>query len=101
MPLFNAMSPLNGGDLNDYYNPRAYPIDLAGGQQYMRPQTGMAVYPYPLAIGMVQGLCSQLNAMAFQLSMGKDSFGPWMGAPQGNLADVFPDITGGLPKVTG
>jgi len=98
---FNAISPLNGGNIDDWYNDRAYPIDLNGGQDYMRPQTGMSPFPYPLMVGAVSGFLSQFNALTLSEMVAKVPYGPWMGDPQGSLSMEFPDITGGLAKVSG
>jgi hypothetical protein len=98
---YSAMCPLNGGDLNDYYDDRAYPLDLNGAQDYTRYGGPIAPFPFPLIIGFVDGTVPQFNAMAFGEMHGKKASGPWMGAPQGSLQDVFPAFNGGMVKVTG
>jgi hypothetical protein len=101
MALFNAISPLNGGTLGTYYQDRNYPIDLNGAQDYMRPQLGMPVYPFPVVIGSVQGLVPCFDGMVFSTMLGKNPYGPYIGQGPRNLGGIFPDLSGGMAKVGG
>lgn len=101
MGLFNAISPLNGGKLSDYYNDRAYPIDLNGAQDYFRGPAVPSMFPFPLMIGAIAGGMNQVNAWTLAEMVAKKPFGPWMQAPQAPLQLAFPNIQGGLVKVSG
>lgn len=101
MPLFNAISPLNGGNVWDYYKDSDYPMDLNGSQDYMRPAKSVSPFPYPLALAYVQGLIPLMDRQTFFNMRGDTPFGPFIGAAPANLEAVFPSITGGLMKVGG
>lgn len=101
MSLFNAFSPLNGGEFGTYYNDRTYPLDLNGSQDYGRPALTQSPFPYPETLGFVQGLVPQFNGLELQAMWGKKAFGPWMEAPQGSFQLAFPDIQGSMMKVSG
>lgn len=101
MSLFNAISPLNGGNIGDYYKDWQYPLDLNGAQDYTRPQTGFSPFPYPLTVGYVSGLLPLMDAQTYFNMRGDQPFGPFIGAAPANLEAVFPNIQGGLQKVGG
>lgn len=103
MPLFNAISPLNGGDLHDYYNDREYPYDLNGALDFCRPATGVAIFPFPLVVPTVQGLLPIVDRQEYALMMGALPKGPVIDLLYNPAAasSTFPAINGGMVKVRG
>jgi hypothetical protein len=105
--MFNAFSPMAGGNLDTYFRKTEYPYDLDASLDYVRPATGISPFPYPLTIGYINGLIPLHNDLQYSMMHGKLPDGPWTGAfPANNNAGnqlqfVFPDMTGGLRKVKG
>lgn len=99
--LLNAISPLNGGNFQDYYKDWNYPVDLNGSLDYMRPQMHMAPMPYPETIGYVQGLLPLMDRLVWHDMKGKTPFGPYIGTVPYSLDAIFPSIGGGLAKSGG
>lgn len=101
---FSAFTPLAGGSLDTYKYPVEYPFDLDAGLDFTRPKTGVAIYPFPLSIGSVQGCLPLFDQLQYAMMKGELQNGPWAGAypntPQ-ELSFVFPDLQGGLMKVAG
>jgi alpha-glucuronidase len=101
--MFSAYTPLAGGRADTYQYPAEYPYDLDAGLDYTRPATGVSLFPFPQVIGYVQGLCPQYD----DLSRARSSVE--LNATVLNILNmsseqqalVFPDLTGGLRKVTG
>jgi hypothetical protein len=96
--MFNAFSPLSGGQMAGYYRDKDYPIDLNGALDYMRPASGVSVFPFPTVIGFIEGTLPLFDAQVFSTMWGERPTGPWMGAPQGPLDLAFPNIQGGFSK---
>lgn len=99
--MFNAFSPLAGGQLSTYYYDAEYPYDLNGSLDYTRPQTAFAIMPHPATIGAINGLLPQMTGIQIQQFMGGElPNGPWLGdtVPQSALLFAFPNIQGGLAK---
>ncbi|MDE2429505.1 MAG: hypothetical protein KGM99_12295, partial [Burkholderiales bacterium] len=98
---FNAISPLNGGQLNTYYYDAEYPYDLNGALDFVRPATGVSKFPYPQTIGHVEGLLPLFNGMEYSLMLGKTPFGTWVGQLPQDIGAIFPDVSGSMRKVGG
>jgi hypothetical protein len=101
MQTFNAICPLNGGQLNTYYRDNEYPYDLNGALDYTRPALGVSVFPYPQSIGFIDGLIPQFNQLEFSLMKGKNPYGTWVGDVPQDLSWIFPNMSGGMRKVGG
>jgi hypothetical protein len=103
MKMFSAFSPLNGGRADTYGYPVEYPYDLDGSLDFMRPATGVTLFPFPGVIGHVEGLCPQYDDMQRAVSSVQfnSSVLNILNMSTDQQAIVFPDIMGGLRKVTG
>lgn len=101
MSLFNAFSPLNGGQLNTYQYPTESPYDLDAGLDYTRPATGITPWPFPVIIGYVDGMIPLQNGLEYSLMLGKVPFGPGTGTQSAPTNVIFPNIMGSLLKVSG
>lgn len=100
--LMNAISPLNGGQLESYYNDRAYPLDLNGSQDYTRPQSGVSPFPFPVMLSnYIRGFVPMFDAFELNGMRAKSPYGPFIGSVPESLNAIFPDITGGIAKVGG
>jgi hypothetical protein len=101
--LFSAYTPLAGGQPDTYTRPVEYPYDLDAGLEYTRPATGVSVFPFPPVIGYVEGLCPQyddLSRARSSVQLNATILNMMALSPE-QRAQVFPDIMGGLRKVTG
>jgi len=101
MSLFSAFSPLNGGALNTYQYPTESPYDLDAGLDYTRGTNTMSSFPFPVVLGYVDGFVPTGNQMEFNLMLGKNTFGPYVGQTSAPMNMVFPNIMGSLSKVQG
>lgn len=92
MALFSpyAAPGIRAGEFSDYYNDRAYPLDLNAAQDYTRPAGAGAVFPFPVVIGAVQTKMALMDQLIFDGAVAKTPYGPWVGAPQGAPALAFP-----------
>lgn len=99
--MFNAFSPLNGGALSTYRYQSESPFDLDAGLDYTRKATGFSPFPFPVVLGYVEGIVPLNNNVEFQIMLGKVPFGPWSGDQSASLNMVFPNLMGGLAKVSG
>lgn len=99
--MFNAFSPLNGGNMNTYQYPSESPFDLDAGLDYTRPKTGEAIFPFPVLLGWVDGFVPLQNNLEYSIMHGRTPFGPWQGVQSAPNQMVFPNIMGSLAKVTG
>jgi hypothetical protein len=99
--MFSAFTPLAGGDLNNRtWAPAA--IDTTAELNFTRQPLSRGIDPYPQMIGAVQGCTHLFNDTEYALMLGKTPTGPWQGASaHPNLQAVFPNLQGGLAKVTG
>lgn len=98
---FSAFSPLAGGTPDTYFYGVEYPYDLDASLDYMRPQTGVSVFPFPETIGHVLGLCPLYGDLARRLAVPGYVSTELNILDNSNLPFVFPDINGGLRKVSG
>lgn len=103
MGIFNAFTPLAGGNINTYYQDSKYHLDLNAAQDYSRPQLTYAVIPCPPAIGYIDGLLPLFDSLQYGIMRGKTPFGPYMSAmpDAAQLSMIFPNVGGNLVKVTG
>jgi hypothetical protein len=104
MSLFNAFSPLNGGALNTYQYQSESPYDLDAGLDFTRPALGFSPFPFPVVTGYVEGVIPLHNNLEYSIMLGKEPFGPmyFNGGIQGAPVQmVFPNVMGGLAKVSG
>lgn len=99
--MFSAYSPLNGGSLQTYNYKSESPFDFDAGLDYTRQATGFSPFPFPVVLGYVEGLAPLNNNVEFQIMLGKVPFGPWSGQQSAPLEMVFPNLMGGLAKVSG
>jgi hypothetical protein len=100
---FSAYTPLAGGNPDTYKRPVEYPYDLDAGLEYTRPATGAAIFPFPPVIGHVEGLCPQyddLSRARSSVQLNGAVLNMLALSPEQRAA-VFPEIMGGLRKVTG
>lgn len=104
---FSVFSPLNGGTQDTYYYPNEYPYDLDAGLDYTRPATGRSIFPFPVGIGSVMGICpcyDELNRTILtesNVAINGTVFTNITGLGSDNRSIVFPDLMGGLRKVKG
>jgi hypothetical protein len=100
--MFNAFSPLNGGNFNTYNYASESPFDLDAGLDFTRQATGAAIYPFPVLLGYIDGFVPLQNNLEYSIMRGRVPFGPWSGGDQSAPnAMIFPNIMGSLSKVTG
>lgn len=101
--MFSAYTPMAGGQVSQREFSRKPVFDTVAELNFSRLPSYQATHPYPQVIGFVQGLLPLANEQEYAMMLGRTPFGPWMGPdntmPQ--LSAVFPNIQGGLPKVTG
>ena len=99
--MFNAFSPLNGGNLGTYAYATESPFDLDAGLDFTRQATGFSAFPFPVVLGYVDGFMPLCDTLEYSLMMGRKPFGPWQGDQSATNAVVFPNIMGSLMKVSG
>lgn len=99
--MFNAISPLNGGNLDTYSYPTESPYDLDAGLDFTRQATGFSPFPFPVVLGWIDGFIPLQNGLEYSIMLGKTPFGPWSGAQSVPDQIAFPNIMGSLAKVTG
>lgn len=99
--MFNAFSPLNGGNLATYGYPTESPFDLDAGLDYVRPKTGDTLFPFPVVTGWIDGYTPLFNKLEYSLMLGKVPAGPWTGEQMTPNNIVFPNIMGSIAKVSG
>lgn len=96
---FNAFTPLAGGVLTRATWAKPV-IDLTGGLNFTRHEYGVEPIPTPPTIGAIGGLLPLLDDVEYNGMLGPVQNGPWTGKTA-NPVQVFPNIQGGLVKVTG
>ena len=98
----NIFTPLAGGLLSDMFDPTGYPLKFYG-EAYTRPSGTNGPHPYPNSIGYIQGFVPLMDAVEFGMWKGPVPMGPEMNSMDSQviLAAMFPDMSGGLRKVTG
>lgn len=99
--MFNVFSPLNGGKLDTYQYPVEYPFDFDAGLDYTRPATGFSPFPFPLTLGHVDGFVPLFDTAEYQMMLGKNPYGPFIDMQSAPSDVIFPNIMGGLAKVSG
>jgi hypothetical protein len=97
--MFSAFTPLAGGNFGKRTFAPA-PIDTTAELNFTRQPLGRGIDPYPQMIGATNGLLHLYNAAEYALMLGKTPTGPYAGALP-NWEAVFPNLQGGLAKVTG
>jgi hypothetical protein len=97
--MFSAFTPLAGGRVGAHTFDRA-PIKTDAELNFTRQATGFALMPYPQAIGQVSGILHLFDDAEYSMMLGPNQNGPWTGAIF-NAGAVFPNLSGGLVKVTG
>lgn len=104
MALFNAMSPLNGGDMQTYYRDWEYPYDLNAGLDYVRlPGEAQAFFPFPETIGVINGLAPLLDSFEKSIMLGQTPGSTPVDMLNNQLISnlAFPEISGAMVKITG
>lgn len=99
--MFNAYSPLNGGNLDTYQYASESPFNLDAGLDFTRPKTGQDYYPFPVVLGWIDGFPPLQNELEYSIMLGRQPFGPWQGDQSAPNSVVFPNLMGSLAKVTG
>lgn len=99
--MFNAFSPLNGGNLDTYGYGSESPFDLDAGLDFTRPAIGFATFPFPVLLGYIDGFIPLQNNLEYSIMRGRNPFGPWQGVQSAPDQVVFPNLMGSLAKVTG
>jgi hypothetical protein len=97
--MLDVFCPLNGGQINGAHWERS-PVNTDASLNYTRQAHEFALMPYPQTIGAVQGLSHLFDDAEYAMMFGRTPTGPWTGALP-NLPFVFPDMSGGLAKVSG
>ena len=101
---FSAFTPLAGGTLDTYNYGVEYPYDLDASLDFVRPATGVSIFPFPVGIGHAMGVCplyDELGRYMSSVNVVGSVLENIMDLSQRNQAIVFPDIMGGLQKVKG
>lgn len=99
--MFNAFSPLNGGNFSDALSFYAYPLELGIGLDYTRQRTVDWDIPYPVVTGYVQGLVPFFDEQFVNTLLGPSANGPYYGDKIEPFTWIFPNLQGGASKVTG